>query len=931
MRPLKLIMTAFGPYAAETVLDLERLGTRGLYLITGDTGAGKTTIFDAITFALYGAASGELRDPALFRSKYADPLVLTKVTLRFANGGRIYQITRTPEQMRGKLRGSGEIRQAPTAELCEIVSVNGEKRLKVLAAKPTDASRKITEILGVDRGQFTQIAMIAQGEFMKLLNAKTEERQKIFQKIFRTGFYASLQAALAEDSAKLGADVRMLRESLRQYINGIQCAEDDAAREEIGAAKEGKLPAGEILECLDGIIARDERAYEALKQQVTAQDERLAAATAELARAESLRRAREEYRKNLAAAQAEKARLAEAASVRRSAEERKPEAESAAAEAAQIKAGLGDYRALTEGEQGLKQLDASISDEVSHLARLSAEQSRTEKLMESLKEQEESLAHAGEDLERLKAEQAFLKQQQKDALALKEALHELKRLEDFLEQAQAVYLKKRSEAEEKRALYEQMHQVFLDEQAGLLALSLKEGEPCPVCGAVHHPLPAARPAGVPNRESLARAKREADACGEALEKSSRYTGSLSGMRDKQLVLVQQMGRQQLGEEDPETVSTVLERKRLPALADRLSGCERKIAEGEAAVLRKAENAAKITEAVKKKEDDAARKSSLEAELSALRSRRESDMRQLNALRERLRFGSEAEAMAAISACDRKRLAIDKAIEEARREEEQTHRKAAAFAAAAETAEKQLEGAEWVDEEAAMERQQRAREEKQRLSLQQEAFIARLSANRSARRGIKEKARACAEAEERLQWLQALSQTANGTLSGKAKIRLETYVQMSYFDRILQAANLQLQLMSGGQYELIRREESSDMKSQSGLDLNVRDHYNGSLREVSTLSGGESFLASLCLALGMSDVIGREAGGISMDTMFVDEGFGTLSEEALEGVMKALARLTEGDRLVGIISHVSELKERIPRQIVVTKDKTGGSRVEIVGV
>ena len=226
MRPLTLSMTAFGPYAGETVLDMASLGTQGLYLITGDTGAGKTTIFDAITFALYGAASGELRDPALFRSKYADPKQPTSVSLTFENGGKIYTITRMPEQVRAKARGEGETKQAPAAELSELFSENGARKVRVLAVKPTDATKRITEILGLDRGQFTQISMIAQGEFMKLLNAKTEDRQKIFQKIFRTQLFARLQTALAEDALKQSAVCRSLRDSLRQYIDGIACAAD---------------------------------------------------------------------------------------------------------------------------------------------------------------------------------------------------------------------------------------------------------------------------------------------------------------------------------------------------------------------------------------------------------------------------------------------------------------------------------------------------------------------------------------------------------------------------------------------------------------------------------------------------------------------------------------------------------------------------------
>ena len=187
----------------------------------------------------------------------------------------------------------------------------------------------------------------------------------------------------------------------------------------------------------------------------------------------------------------------------------------------------------------------------------------------------------------------------------------------------------------------------------------------------------------------------------------------------------------------------------------------------------------------------------------------------------------------------------------------------------------------------------------------------------------------AEVERKLQWVKALADTANGKLSGKDKIMLETYIQTTYFDRIIRRANLRLITMSSGQYELIRLKEADNAKSQSGLDLGVIDHYNGSRRSVKTLSGGESFMASLSLALGLSDEVQSSAGGIRIDTMFVDEGFGSLDPEALDMAYKALAGLIEGNRLVGIISHVADLKDRIDRQIVVTKEKSGGSRIEII--
>ena len=244
-------------------------------------------------------------------------------------------------------------------------------------------------------------------------------------------------------------------------------------------------------------------------------------------------------------------------------------------------------------------------------------------------------------------------------------------------------------------------------------------------------------------------------------------------------------------------------------------------------------------------------------------------------------------------------------------------------------EEQLSGGPEPDREGVT--RQKAELTRQRKALEDriKGIHAGLAANRSALAGIRDKAGELEALETRRVMVCDLSATANGTLSGKEKIMLETYVQTTYFDRIIDRANTRLMMMTGGQYELKRRIEAENQKSQSGLDLDVVDHYNGSERSVKSLSGGESFKASLSLALGLSDEIQSSSGGVRLDTMFVDEGFGSLDEESLDQAMKALTGLTEGNRLVGIISHVAELKNRIDRQIVVTKERSGGSKAQIV--
>ena len=294
----------------------------------------------------------------------------------------------------------------------------------------------------------------------------------------------------------------------------------------------------------------------------------------------------------------------------------------------------------------------------------------------------------------------------------------------------------------------------------------------------------------------------------------------------------------------------------------------------------------------------------------------------------LQFASEEEARAATEAAEKKKKEIEAAVEAAEKARRESDTKIAGYQAAIETAKKNLADKTETDEEAETARRAALSAEKIQLDERKKAVAIRLGANETALKNICEKSGVVAETERKWRFVRNLSDTANGTLGGKEKVMLETYVQAHYFDRIVNRANVRFMVMSGGQYELKRSETAEDKKSQSGLDLNVVDHYNGSERSVKTLSGGEAFKASLSLALGLSDEIQSSAGGIRLDTMFVDEGFGSLDEESLAQAMKALSSLSEGERLVGIISHVSELKEKIDKQIVVTKMPSGGSKAEI---
>ena len=290
MRPLKLTLSAFGPYAGHTEIDLEKLGEKGLYLITGDTGAGKTTIFDAITYALYDAPSGTNRDTSMFRSKYASPETPTFVEMTFSCGGKVYTVKRNPEYERPARRGSKMTKQRAEAELH---LPDGR-----VLDKPKEVNAELTQIIGLDRSQFSQIAMIAQGEFLKLLTAETKDRQEIFRKIFKTNCYEVLQNRLKDSANTLYRKCEAARASVQQYIGGIVCAEGDMLREKAQQAKEGKLPFAETVELLETLIDRDEAEDAACARQFEVLEEKIGAVNARLIKADERRKMREALEKN---------------------------------------------------------------------------------------------------------------------------------------------------------------------------------------------------------------------------------------------------------------------------------------------------------------------------------------------------------------------------------------------------------------------------------------------------------------------------------------------------------------------------------------------------------------------------------------------------------------------------------------------------------
>ena len=917
MRPLYLKLSAFGPYAGVQELDFDTLGDRGLYLITGDTGAGKTTLFDAISYALFGEASGGSREPGMLRSKYADPKTPTEVILRFSYAGKEYTIRRNPEYQRPKERGEGLTTQKADAQL---ILPDG----KVLT-KPKEVNAAIRELLGLDREQFSQVAMIAQGDFLKLLLADTRERQKIFRSIFNTGLYVKLQDRLNKESNTLKYQWEDARLSIRQYIDGISCAGDSPLLPQVLAAKEGTGTTSDTLSLLELLLSEDSSAQTHLEERLLRLDRELETLVTRITQGQAYLSAQAELEKTTAQRTETETRLKVLSEALAFQQSKQPQQEAALQRIAALEVSLPEYDALEQARTlvhntaaQLKKAEAAAKNAQDACVRQAGQ-------LQKLQAEQKELETVDGDFERLNhhlSQQAQRREQLSSLLSDLESLQAQQRKLSLLQQA---YLDADGAAAAMLSRYENLNRSFLAEQAGILAAALAPGVPCPVCGATDHPHPASLSDTAPTEAQVKAAKQAADTAAREAEAASRAAGEQRGKTSQLQKAAGERCAQLLGE----TQDAAAEAQGQMAQLDRsVTVLQTRLSALHKAKLRKAE-----LESLIPKADAAVRQaeralSDAKEHTASLTAALQAQSQQMQALGAKLPLDSRAAAAARIQEEKETLQALRTALAQAEQAHSACKDRLTALTSASQQLQAQLAAIPQPDMTAHQARRMELTQQKQAVLSAQKAVHARLTGNQAAQRGILSRQKELEILEEKWKWLKALSDTANGTLRGKERIMLETYVQTAFFDRILARANVRLLKMTDGQYDLIRRRTAQNLQSQSGLELDVIDHYNGSVRSVRTLSGGESFKASLALALGLSDEV-LSSTGIRLDTLFVDEGFGSLDPESLNQAYRTLAGLTEGNRLVGIISHVEALKEKIDRQILVTKEKSGGSHARIV--
>lgn len=918
MRPLKITMSAFGPYAGKVTLDMQKLGKSGIYLITGDTGAGKTTIFDAISYALYGEASGNYRENTTLRSKYASADTPTFVELEFEYNNEIYKINRNPEYPRPNKRGEGFTKQSANAEL---VMPDGSVITKI-----KEVSAKVEEIIGINKNQFSQIAMIAQGDFRKLLNCETNERSKIFRKIFKTEPYHNIEIKLSSLFNELKRNREKEKSGIEQYINQLKCNENDTLSLELERAKSGDVLIEDVIKLAGEIINKDTLEYTKTQKNIESINEEIEKINSNIKLYENQEATKKAYAKASAKLEELKTKRNECEKAYKSAEAQRERLDDLTRKINLINSKMPKYdelksleNSINERTQSFEKSNNSLKLKQQEITLLEKEIDEKSKALEEIKGadllaqkltvQKEEISKKAEALKELKTEIDRCKTEQKN----------LKNAQSFAKSALDEYGALENE-------YNQIYIAFFNEQAGIIADELKDGEPCPVCGSTSHPNLARKSENAPSQADVESAQNLVKKAQEKADKARDTASALKSRFDEIAANVKSAAKKLFGTDD-----NVFDdyNSNINAL--------KKEYDDTLALLKTANEKLSLYQKLDKEIPKIQEKQkSLSDEISTLNTQKASDeafisenTKRVTSIKSELDFESADLAKDKLKEYTNLSSDIKNAIEKSKNAFDDIKSKYDTQKGTKASLENALKEFKEIDLASLNEKSLKLNEYKKDVDETAKSLYSRIESNKLLVDDISKKRDILKGYDDKYVWLKALSETANGDISGKEKITLETFVQMTYFDSIIRKANIRLLTMSDGQYELVRRSDAETLKKNEGLALDVIDHFNGSSRSVSTLSGGESFMASLCLALGLSDEIQSSNGGIKLDTMFVDEGFGSLDGEALDRALSALTSLSQGNRLVGIISHVDALCDRIDNKIVITKDRTIGSNAQII--
>ena len=866
MRPIELVMSAFGPYAGEERLNFERLGTSGLFLIAGDTGAGKTAIFDAICFALYGQASGggKRRSSKSFRSDFAPADAETWVSLTFEHRGRRYRIRRSPEYPRPG-------RKTPHAADAQMECLEDGRIWSRIEA----VRQAVEEIIGLTEAQFGQIAMIAQGDFLKILHASSEKRKEIFRQIFDTQIYDGITAEVQERCRKAREESQSALEAYARLTAQIEAPEKD--RTELDRLCESPAHAPTLLRRLAEILGDDQKELGQVQAKRANAEQSLEVLGAALAQAEV-------QNAGVAALRLRQAR------------------QSALAAQGEEMAALADRLELAEKAASIQPLGENAARENKRQAALAAQRDAAKRQWEEGMVQAKVCGEARKQAEQAMAARPELVRQAEVLESILPLFDAYRQASEAMQTGQAALVQAQQAKAEASVQFEEMFDRYIRDQAGILADTLVEGQPCPVCGSVAHPVKAPHVENAPSREAVNRAAAKRDAADQATltaaENFSRVSHRAGELKAR---IVEAAGS---ADGDRERAC----REERERILQQVQTLQHNFDEADRA-HRQAE------------QQEAAARAACEALDGQLKAQYERAQTALDEWRRALASNGftdrESFLAARMAEADFKR---EKAALESYRKESD------ALAASVESLAAQWADRMPVDTDQLTLQMSALREQRGKAEAEERLLTQRIGLNARTLKALKAAAARVETAHEQHEIMEDLRRTVIGRIPGAQKIPFENYILQYYFKRVIFEANRRLDHMTEGRYRLCWKESESG-GSVAGLGLDVFDAYTRRVRDVQTLSGGESFVASLALALGFADVAQARSGGVQLDTMFIDEGFGTLDEETLERALSALDSLA-GDRLVGLISHVNLLKQRIDRRIVVKRDVNGGSRAHI---